>query len=157
MGTWAEDVARELRSGRVSTADRILIRGALSAAVEVEGNRKRRDMVIGDIYRIKDLGMGAKYMNGLRVRVESVNIKTIWVRLLQEDHNKISGTRFGRGPNPGRFRIYPQNLELAYLDGVGIEVEPRRQLKRIEDFSISSVVDTDGVTTHYKEDGSVDE
>jgi len=122
MPTWAEDVATEIRRGLVSEEDMDLIVRAISDGRERLAARKIREIRPGDVVRFVKLGMGAKYMNGHTAIVESINWKTVWVRLTPDSKAALSGTRFGRS---SKIKVYPNNIELAFITGTSSEPPPK--------------------------------
>jgi len=95
------------------------MRRAIAERRDVLGQRKlHRELAYGDVVKFVNLGMGAKYLNGIRARIVEINRKTMWVEVLPEDRQLIAGTRFGRSR---RIRVYPNSVELVHFDGVGIE------------------------------------
>jgi hypothetical protein len=107
------------------------IQEALSDRRKILASRRHRTFNIGDTVRFVGLGMGAKYMNGELAVIEDINPKTLWVRLTPESKARLAGSRFGRS---SKIKVYPQHIELAYIDGVA-----QRPLKRIEDLKVVSV------------------
>jgi hypothetical protein len=105
------------------------MRDAINERRSILGQRKlHRDLQVGDIVRFVNLGMGAKYLNGIRARIDEINRKTVWVRILPEDRVKIAGTRFGR---TSRIKVYPNSIELDHLDGIANEPFPKLAVKNV--------------------------
>jgi ribosomal protein S17 len=90
-----------------------------------KGNRaqeRKDDMKRGDTVRFINLGTGSKYMTGHTAVIVEKNAKTLWVELTPESRRALVGTRFGR---TSRIKVYPQNIELAYLEGESSEALPK--------------------------------
>jgi hypothetical protein len=95
---------------------------ALRDRKETLGRRKHRSFNVGDTVTFVNLGMGAKYMNGETAVIEELNPKTVWVRLTPDSKARLAGTRFGRS---WRIKVYPNNIELSFLEGRARQPDPK--------------------------------
>lgn len=115
------EVVEAIENGALDSGLREIV-DAIHERRDLLGRRKHRMFGIGDIVRFVNLGMGAKYMNGLRARIVEINPKTVWVELLPEDRALIRNKRLGRA---SRIKVYPNSLEFAFVEGHAEEPYPK--------------------------------
>jgi hypothetical protein len=114
---------------------------------------KSLDLEVGDTIRIKGIGMGGKYLNGLLAVIHKVNPTTAWVKLTDESRRQIRGKRFD---TTGKLKISLQCMEFAFTEGESKPGLPK--LKNIDDLYIAKMTDSTGddiVTRTYNPDGSL--
>lgn len=129
-----EQVILDIETGRYDGELRDIME-AIHDRREILGRRKHREFNVGDVVRFVNLGMGAKYMNGETAVIREVNQKTFWVELTPESKRRLTGTRFGRS---SRIKVYPNSLELAFIDG-----EAKPALKKLADLDFGNITITD--------------
>jgi hypothetical protein len=115
------DVVTDIRNGMLDHGfDEI--REAIRMRERRLAHEASYDLNEGDTIRIKGIGMGGKYLNGLLAVIDKVNPTTVWVRLTPESRAQVRGRRLG---DAGKLKIPLTCVELAWTNGQSREALPK--------------------------------